>query len=269
MSRFLVFLLFIAAPWVQAGEPKPFGGKVSEWNGFAKHDFVVDGKNATVVVPEKALDGRPWAWRAEFFGAFPNADIELVKKGWHVVYLQVPDLYGSPKAMASWEKLYDVLVKDHGLHAKPAIIGLSRGALYALAWGVDHPDKTLLLYLDNGFCDPRSWPTGVPKEKAGAWGGFLKAYDFKDDEEALGYKKYAIDRLEPLAKGKTPILLVFGDSDKTVPHLQHSEIVFKRYSALGCPVEKIVKKGSDHHPHGLPDPAPIVKYFERVWSERK
>ena len=171
--------------------------------------------------------------------------------------------------MASWEKLYDVLTKDHGLHSKPAIIGLSRGALYSLSWGADHPEKTLLLYLDNGFCDPRSWPPSVPKEKAGAWGGFLKAYDFKNDEEAISYKKYAIDRLEPLAKAKTPILLVFGDSDRTVPHLQHSQVVFDRYTALGGPVEKIVKKGGDHHPHGLPDPAPIVKYFEQVWSERK
>src|SRR5262249_31060753 len=99
MSRFLVFLL-LAATLARAGEPKPFGGKVSKWNDFAKHDFVVDGNNATVVVSEKALDGRLWAWRAEFFGAFPNADIELVKKGWHIAYLQVPNLYGSPKAMA-------------------------------------------------------------------------------------------------------------------------------------------------------------------------
>jgi hypothetical protein len=41
MSRFLVFLLLLAAPSAQAGEPKPFGGNVSKWSGFAKHDFVV------------------------------------------------------------------------------------------------------------------------------------------------------------------------------------------------------------------------------------
>ena len=63
----------------------------------------------------KPLPGRPWAWRGEFFGAFPNADIELVKRGWHLAYMSVPDLFGSPKAVAHWEKFYDVLVKDHGL----------------------------------------------------------------------------------------------------------------------------------------------------------
>ena len=92
---------------------------MSDWNGFAKHDFQVDGKAAIVVVPDKALPGRPWLWRAEFFGAFANQDIQLLKKGWHVVYLGVPDLYGSPTAMAEWEKFYDALFGTTGYIAKP------------------------------------------------------------------------------------------------------------------------------------------------------
>ena len=142
---------------------KPFPGVESRWEGFVRHDFQVDGANVIVVEPEKPLPGRPWAWRGEFFGAFPNADIELVKRGWHLAYIGVPDLFGSPKAMAHWEKFYDVLVKDHGLTPKPALIGLSRGALYCMAWAAAHPDKTLLVYLDNGVCDFKSWPGGKPK----------------------------------------------------------------------------------------------------------
>ena len=266
-------LLFIASP-LTAADPKPFPVKASKWNGFNRFDFQVDGANALVVEPEKPLPGRPWAWRGEFFGAFPNADIELVKRGWHLAYISVPNLFGSPKAMAKWEKFHDVLVKDHQLNPKPALIGLSRGALYCMAWAAAHPDKTMLVYLDNGVCDFKSWPGGKLKMlgtgpgSAGEWQNVLKAFDFKDDKEALAWKQNPVDYLEPLAKAKVPMLLVYGDSDKVVPHQENSELVYDRYKKLDGPVERIVKKGGDHHPHGLTDPKPIMEFFEKARTGR-
>src|SRR5438270_10479516 len=83
-----------------ADEPKPFPGAVSHWEGFVRHDFRVDGVGVTVVEPKRALPGRPWVWRAEFFGAFMSADLALVERGWHLAFINVPDLFGSPKAVA-------------------------------------------------------------------------------------------------------------------------------------------------------------------------
>ena len=260
-------LLMALAPGEDA---KPFPGVESRWEGFVRHDFQVNEANVIVVEPKKPLPGRPWAWRGEFFGAFPNADIELLKRGWHLAYIGVPDLFGSPKAMKHWEKFYDVMVKDHGLSPKPALIGLSRGALYCMAWAATHPDKTLLVYLDNGVCDFKSWPGGKPKGLGSGqgspeeWLKLLRAYDFKDDREAIASKVNPVDNLAPLAKAGIPILLIYGDTDKAVPHKENSEVVYDRYKALGGHVERIIKPGQDHHPHGLTDPRPIVEFFERV-----
>ncbi|MFO0967154.1 MAG: alpha/beta hydrolase [Gemmataceae bacterium] len=254
---------------------QPFAGKTSKWNGFARHDFQVDGADVIVVEPARPLPGRPWAWRGEFFGAFPNADIELVKAGWHLAYMSVPNLFGAPKAMARWEKLYAALVHEHGLHPKPGLIGLSRGALYCMAWAAAHPDKTLAVYLDNGVCDFKSWPGGKLKGlgagpgSAAEWQNVLKAFGFKNDAEAVAHKGNPVDNLAPLAEAKLPLLLVYGDSDKVVPHRENSEIVFERYKALGGPVERIVKAGGDHHPHGLTDPRPILDFFEKAWAARR
>ncbi|MDR3632760.1 MAG: alpha/beta hydrolase [Isosphaeraceae bacterium] len=271
---FVIGVLLVGGGVGTAAEPKPLPGAVSRWEGFVRHDFRVGGAAALVVEPETPLPGRPWAWRGEFFGAFPNADIELLKHGWHLAYIGVPDLFGSPKAVAGWETFYDVLVKDHQLSPRPALIGLSRGALYCMAWAAAHPDKTLAVYLDNGVCDFKSWPGGKPKGLgvgAGSpeeWAKLLKAYDFRDDRAAIGSKLNPVDRLAPLAAAKVPVLLVYGDSDKVVPHRENSEVVYDRYKALGGPVERIVKPGKDHHPHGLDDPGPIVAFFERAWKER-
>ena len=241
--------VFTSLPDARADEPRPFPGQVGRWEGFARHDFRVDGADVVVVEPARPLPGRPWAWRGEFFGAFPNADIALLKKGWHLAYMGVPDLFGSPKAVARWEKFYDVLVKDHQLSPRPALIGMSRGALYCMAWAAAHPDRTLLVYLDNGVCDFKSWPGGKPKGLGAGqgspedWDKLLKAYDFEGDKDALASGLNPVDNLAPLAKEKVPILLVYGDRDRGVPHRENSEIIYDRYKALGGPVVRIVKPG--------------------------
>lgn len=266
----LVLLGTLSIASAPAVEAKPFPGVEGHWEGFVRHDFQEDGADVIVVEPKKPLPGRPWAWRGEFFGAFPNADIELLKRGWLLAYIGVPDLFGSPKAMKRWEQFYDLLVKDYGLSPKPALIGLSRGALYCMAWVATHPDKTLLVYLDNGVCDFKNWPGGKPMGLGSGqgspeeWLKLLKAYDFKDDREAIAFKLNPVDNLAPLAKARVPILLIYGDSDTVVPHRENSEVIYVRYKALGGPVQRIVKPGQDHHPHGLNDPQPVVEFFEKV-----
>ena len=261
-------ILLISAPQVEA--PKSFPGLDSRWEGFVRHDFQVDGANAIVVEPKHPLPGRSWAWRGEFFGAFPNADIALLEAGWHLAYIEVPNLFGSPKAMKHWDAFYNQLVKDYAMSPKPALIGLSRGALNCMAWASAHPEKTLLVYLDNGVCDFKSWPGGKPKGLGAGkgspdeWTKLLKAYDFKTDREAFEFKLNPVDNLAGLATAKVPMLLIYGDSDTVVPHPENSGLLYDRYKGMGGPVERIVKPGQDHHPHGLSDPWPIVQFFEKV-----
>ena len=278
-SRILIALAFVTLvpPAVaRSAEPKAFPGTPAKWHGFAKHGFKVGDLDATVVVPEKALPGRPWAWRGEFFGTFADADIALVKAGWHLAYLKVPDMFGSPKAVKQWERFYDAMVKDHGMHPKPGLIGLSRGGLYCMNWAATHPDQTLAVYLDNAVCDFKSWPGGALKKLGTSTGGseaewkkLLAAYEFKSDEEATAYKLNPVDNLAPIAKARIPLLLVYGDKDTVVPHVENSELVYDRYKALGGPVERVVKPGQDHHPHGLKDVTPVVKFFTDALEPKK
>jgi pimeloyl-ACP methyl ester carboxylesterase len=259
-----------------AADPKLFPGTPTEWEGFVRHDFKVGDLDATVVVPDKPLPDRRWVWRGEFFGAFADCDVALAKEGWHLAYLKVPDLFGSPKAVKHWEAFHAAMVKDYGMHPKPGLIGLSRGGLYCMNWAVGHPDKTLAVYLDNAVCDFKSWPGGA-RRKLGAstagsdaeWKKMLEAYDFKSDEEAVAYKLNPVDNLAPVAKAKIPLLLVYGDAGKAVPHAENSELVYDRYKTLGGPVERVVKPGEDHHPHGLKDVTTVVKFFTDALEPKK
>lgn len=277
MMRFAACLINVLCvlPSPSFADTKAIPGTPTKWQGLERHDFKVGALDATVVVPEKPLPGRPWVWRGEFFGAFADCDVALVKAGWHLAYVRVPDLFGAPKAMKHWEQFHETMVNEYGLHAKPGLIGLSRGGLYCMNWAAAHPDKTLAVYLDNAVCDFKSWPGGMPKKlgkgagSPGEWKNLLAAYGFRNDAEAIAYKGNPVDNLAPLAKAGIPLLLVYGDKDRVVPHDENSEVVYDRYKKLEGSVQRIVKPGQDHHPHGLRDVTPIVSFFNESLVGKK
>jgi len=247
--------------------PSIFPGTKTQWQGFDRYDFDFNGKPAIVVVPPNPLPGKPWAWRGEFFGAFANADVELVAKGFHLVYLRVPDLFGSPEAVKYWNDFYAELTGKYGFAKKVALIGLSRGGLYCYNWAAANPDKVACIYADAAVCDVKSWPGGKPKGlgkgegSASEWANLLKAYGFKSDAEAIAFRGNPVDNLKPLAAANIPLLHVYGDADTAVPWDENTGVLAERYKQLGGNITLIPKPGVNHHPHGLTNPAPIVDFI--------
>lgn len=242
-----------------------FPGKRSLWHGFERFDFEVDGKPVLVVAPKKEAPGRPWAWHGEFFGHKPNPDIALLGRGFHVVYMSVPDMLGSPTAVAHWNTFYRVLTGRFGFARKVALVGLSRGGLYCYNWAAANPEKTACIYGDAPVCDFKSWPGGFGEGKRSDpdWDLVLKCYGFRSDEEAKAYRMNPVDHLAPLAAAKVPLLHVFGDADEVVPWRENTGLVAERYKALGGDITLIRKPGVNHHPHGLDDSTPIVNF---IWE---
>jgi pimeloyl-ACP methyl ester carboxylesterase len=242
---------------------EPFPGQRSDWHGFDRYDFEVDGKPVLVVAPKNAAPGRPWVWHGEFFGHKPAPDIELLRRGFHVAYMKVPDMLGSPKAVAHWDKFYQAMTESYGLSSKVALVGLSRGGLYCYNWAAANPQQVACIYGDAPVCDFKSWPGGKGKGKGSQrdWTLVLTAYGFADEAAAIAYDKNPVDNLAPLALAKVPLLHVYGDADDVVPWDENTGIVATRYTELGGTIQLIAKPGVGHHPHGLDDSAPIVEFI--------
>lgn len=240
-----------------------FPGRTSQWNGFTRYDFEVDGRPVLVVTPKTAAKGKPWVWHGEFFGHKPAPDIELLKRGFHIVYMSVPDMLGSPQAVKHWNAFYAELTGKHGLAKKAALVGLSRGGLYCYNWAVANPEKVACIYADAAVCDFKSWPGGKGKGKGSPrdWKLVLERYKFKDEAEALAYDKNPVDTLAVLAKSKVPLLHIYGDADDVVPWDENTGLIAERYPKLGGKIQLIAKPGVGHHPHGLDDPTPIVEFI--------
>jgi pimeloyl-ACP methyl ester carboxylesterase len=239
-----------------------FPGKQSDWKGHRRFDFEVADRSVTVVTPEKPADGRPWLWRGEFFGAFATVDEALLNQGWHVVYMDCSNTFGSPDTMRRWAELYGLLTEKYAFSRRPVLLGMSRGGLYVYNWAAAHPERVGLIYGDAPVCDVKSWPGGKGKGKGSAqdWELFKQVYGLSD-QQALDWKLNPIDILAPIARARIPIIHVVGDADDAVPVDENTQVLKQRYEALGGHVELIVKPGVGHHPHSLADPSPIVDYI--------
>jgi pimeloyl-ACP methyl ester carboxylesterase len=257
----LVFNVAIIAPVAMADTPWP--GKQSEYRGYQRFDFEVDGCPSIVVVPKTVAEGKPWIWRAEFFDAFPQIDLALLQRGFHLAYIRVGNTFGCPDALAHWDIFYRELTEKYGLAPKPVLEGLSRGGLYCFNWAANNTDRVTCILADNAVLDFKSWPGGKGKGRGSPadWKKLQQDYHFASEAEALAYTKNPVDNLASLAKAKVPLFLLCGDADDVVPYPENGELVAERYKKLAGPVRVLIKPGQGHHPHGLDDPTPVVDYI--------
>jgi pimeloyl-ACP methyl ester carboxylesterase len=240
--------------------------RTDTWHGHARHAFQFQGRSAWVVVPKTPLPGNPWSWCMMFPDAFTQrcAAPQLLQAGFHHAFIDVGNSFGSPAAVATLAAFHDELVR-RGLAARAALIGISRGGLYAHRYAAEHPDHVAVIYGDAAVCDFKSWPggKGTGKGSPGDWAACLAAYSFPDEAAALAYTGNPVDTLEPLATAGIALVHVVGDADDVVPPAENGLIVAERYKKLGGTIELISKPGCGHHPHGLDDPAPVVDFIRR------
>ena len=80
---------------------------------------------------EVSATGKPWIWRARFWGHLPQFDLALLNEGYQLVYCNVGGLYGSPKAVERWNAFYKTLHGNHGFAKKAVLEGMSCGCMSA------------------------------------------------------------------------------------------------------------------------------------------
>jgi hypothetical protein len=224
----------------------------------------IDGKSLSLKIPAQPAPGKPWLWVGEFSGCLGSLENGLVEKGWHVAYLSYANQYGSPAAMAAWEKAYAELNGRRGLSARPVLLGISRGGLYVNAWTRLHPDRVSVLYLDNGVCDIRSWPGGCQLVAKGSgsgrdWGSYKKIFGFASDEEAQAKSIRPTDGMDKAVKAGVFLISVHGTRDTVVPYVDNAKELVDFWEKSKGRVKVFPKEGGNHHPHGLPDMNPLIE----------
>ncbi len=241
------------------------GGKDFNFHGFQGKDFVENGVNYKVVAPKIANEKHTWVMRARFWGHEPQFDIKMLELGYHIVYCDVADLYGSQEALNRWDSCYKKMT-DAGLSKRLVLEGMSRGGLIIYRWAAKNPEKVSAIYGDAPVMDIKSWPMGEGAAKGSAHDTqlLLKAYGAKSKEELLRHAENPVDAAQVIAEAKIPIIHVVGAADKVVPVAENTALFQKRLQQHGGKMTLISKEGVGHHPHSLSMPEPLVRFVLRA-----
>ncbi|MDR2430095.1 MAG: alpha/beta hydrolase [Puniceicoccales bacterium] len=239
----------------------PADAKTFDFKGFRGYEFKLMGRSAKVVLPHHVAADRPWIWRASFGGGAPQADLALLKQGFHLVACDVSELFGNPEALRIWDKFYQ-WAQSAGLAKKAVMEGFSRGGVYVYRWAAEHPERIAAVYVDAPVLDLKSWPGGKGKGKHSPreWKIFKRDFGLANDAEAMAFKGNPLDLTDKIVAGRYPMLHVVGDADKVVPVGENTAPFVEKIRAAGGSIQVIKKTGVGHHPHGLEDPQPIVDF---------
>lgn len=234
---------------------------VTSFYGYACAGFSFRGRDCKIVQPKYAAAGHPWVWRARFWGHEPQTDIALLERGYHIVYCDVAELFGNKEAIGDWNAFY-ALVHGAGLAEKAVMEGMSRGGVYVLNWAAVNAGKVSCVYLDNPVLDLKSWPGGMGRYPASVAdrSALMADYHLRDSNALKRFKGSPIDKVEQIAKGHYPILILCADADEVVAPEENTLLFQQRMQRAGAQVTVMHKPGFHHHPHSLPDPEPIVDF---------
>jgi pimeloyl-ACP methyl ester carboxylesterase len=238
----------------------------SEWQGFKTFNFKFEGRNAILVFPKEVKPEKKWLIKTEYFGAFPNFEIEMLKRGYHLAYLSNVTRWHHESDTDAKARFADFLNKEFGLNKKCVPVGMSCGGLQAVYFAAKYPEKIAALYLDAPVMNYLSCPYGIGKK---AQPGFIEEFEKatgKTASDMINYRNHPIDNAPKLIENGIPVILVAGDSDVVVPYNENGKALYELYKSRGGEIELYLKPGCDHHPHGLSDPTPIINFVEKHYN---
>ena len=231
-----------------------FNGEKSNWHeGFIRYDFIMDdstlvitpfrapdgegfgikdpppGKHRCIIVaPRQAAAGNPWSWRGCYWDHQPQTEVELLRRGFYIAYISASATLRPGREWDAWYKF----LTEHGLSAKPAFIGMSRGGEFEYTWATNHPNMVTCIYADNPAVD-----------------------------------NDILMKLGGLAKNDVPLLHVCGSFDPL--YNIATGPVENIYQQFGGRISIMIKEGFGHHPHSLHNPKPIADFIEQSFKAAK
>lgn len=234
----------------------------SIWNEFKRIDFIFEEREAILVFPKEPNQNKNWLLKTEYFGAFPNFEIEMLNRGWHLAFVKNKTRWCLDEDLDLKKRFATYLQAEYGLYKKCVPVGMSCGGLIGTKFAAKYPECVSALYLDAPVLNLLSCPAGL---------GIADDSMFKEFTDATGmtlselicYREHPIDKMHILLQNKIPIMLVYGKADTVVPYAENGAILEKYYREQNGVIVSIGKEACEHHPHGLEDNSPIINFIEQ------
>ena len=235
-------------------------------DGYTQIEFEFKGKKSIVLLPEDSRKNGKTVFKTEYFGAFPDLQLEFVRRGYTMIFVSNRNRWGTEGELADQYEFVNFCAKEFDISNKVITIGMSCGGMMSVLLAAKYPDCIEALYIDAPVMNFLSCPANfgnAPDVLDSMWTEFENAWGMTK-RELLLFRGHPIDMIPILVKNKVKIYMAYGDSDKTVPYEENGIALERAYKEAGLSDLLYIDKkvGVDHHPHGPTNIDFAIKYFE-------
>ncbi|MBQ9773590.1 MAG: hypothetical protein IJW30_02900 [Clostridia bacterium] len=231
----------------------------STYHGYRRVDFTFQNREAIIVFPKDENKTDKWMLKTEYFDAFPELEIAMLGRGYHLVYLKNINRWGIDEDARAKRDLSEYLQSVYGLRRRCVCIGMSCGGWHAVSFASLYPSYVSFLYLDApllsffGLCEPylTDW---IEEHK--------RARGYQTSGERFVDNNLPIHRLPVLTENRLPVALVYGGVDKVVDPRFNAEALLEYYQLREVPIKVWYKPECDHHPHVAVNLEEVMDYIE-------
>ncbi len=236
---------------------------MASFSDYTMHEFDFDGHHAVVVLADERNRTDKWLLKTEYFGAFPAFELDMLAEGYNVAHVDNTTRWCLPEDTERQAAFCRCLHERFGFRTQCVPVGMSCGGMQAIYLAAAHPEVVAAMFLDSPVLNFLSCPAGL---------GIGEPLSMEEFTEATGitlsallsYRGHPLDRLDDLPRD-LPILLACGDADTVVPYEENGALLVEYAARCGLPLELHMKPGVGHHPHCLPDNAPIRAFVKRYY----
>ena len=234
------------------------------WHGFHLCEFQFEGYDAIIVFPKVPTLKRNFAIKTEYWNAFPEGiELALVEAGFHLCYIKNKNRWGLQEDVDRKGRFIRYIAQKYDLNEKVVPVGMSCGGMFAIKMACAYPELMGCLYLDAPLIQHMSINRINASDedllKDEIVQEIMGALELKTAEDFRNYDKMPIHMMDKLLAARIPAVLVLGAADTVLPYMENGMVVKAEYEKAGIPIRTYIKPNCDHHPHGMEDPAPVLK----------
>ena len=232
----------------------------AEWKGYRCLEFTFQDRTARLVCPKESCVGKQWLLKTEYFGAFPEFEIAMLERGYHVAYVANKTRWHAETDDAVKGDFCEFLCKEFGLNEKCVPVGMSCGGMHAVYFAAKYPQRIAALYLDAPVLNLLSCPAGVGLAGDDMYEEFVR-HTGMTKTDLINYRNHPIDHVGTLVEQKIPVFLIVGDKDDVVPYVENGKILYDYYCQNQGEISLVIKEGCAHHPHGMVDHTELIDFI--------
>ncbi len=231
---------------------------------FKCEEFVFEGKEAIVVFPEKKDPLGRWVLKTEYWGAYPDVEIKLLQRGFHVAFLRNDTRFATKDECARKSRFVRFVAEKYSLSDKCVPVGMSCGGAHAVRFAGLYPDQVSCMFIDAPVLNYFSFPGKIGNNECeSVWDNeFVKAYPGIERYKLLSFSEHPICYADVIKEKKIPVIMVYGSEDKCVIYEENGYLLEEALKGTGLlKTVKVSLRG--HHPHGMiGDNTPIVDFID-------